>query len=36
MNDYKTRAMEILHSFPESPSRDSLRDLVEYTVSRKK
>ncbi len=36
MNEYKTSAMEILYSFPESPSRDSLRDLVEYTVSRKK
>jgi len=36
MNEYKSSAMEILHSFPESPSRDSLRDLVEYTVTRKK
>ena len=36
MNEYKSQAMEILYSFPESPSRDSLRDLVEYTVSRKK
>lgn len=36
MNEYKTSAMEILYTFPESPSRDSLRDLVEYTVSRKK
>ncbi len=36
MDEYKARAMEILYSFPESPSRDSLRNLVEYTVSRKK
>jgi octaprenyl-diphosphate synthase len=36
MNEYKSSAMEILHSFPDSPSRDSLRDLVEYTVTRKK
>jgi octaprenyl-diphosphate synthase len=36
MQEYKTTAMDILYSFPESPSRNSLRDLVEYTVSRKK
>jgi len=36
MQEYKAAAMEILYSFPESPSRNSLRDLVEYTVSRKK
>lgn len=36
MLEYKSAAMEILHSFPESPSRSALRDLVEYTVSRKK
>jgi len=36
MLEYKAAAMEILHSFPESPARDSLRDLVEFTVSRKK
>jgi octaprenyl-diphosphate synthase len=36
MQEYKSTAMEILYSFPESPSRNSLRDLVEYTVSRKK
>jgi len=36
MQEYKAGAMEILHSFPESPARDSLRDLVEFTVSRKK
>jgi len=36
MQEYKSAAMEILHSFPDSPSRNSLRDLVEFTVSRKK
>lgn len=36
MNEYKASAMEILHTFPGSPARDSLRDLVEYTVTRKK
>ena len=36
MQEYKASAMDILYSFPESPSRNSLRDLVEYTVSRKK
>ena len=36
MQEYKSAAMDILFSFPESPSRTSLRDLVEYTVSRKK
>ena len=36
MQEYKSAAMEILYSFPETPSRDSLRDLVEFTVSRKK
>jgi len=36
MEEFKSAAMEILYTFPESPYRDSLRDLVEYTVSRKK
>ena len=36
MQEYKSAAMDILYSFPESPSRNSLRDLVEYTVSRQK
>ncbi len=34
MHEFKTSAMEILQSFPPSPSRDSLRNLVEFTVSR--
>lgn len=36
MQEYKSSAIEILYSFPDSPARNSLRDLVEYTVSRKK
>ena len=36
MQEYKSAAMDILYSFPESPSRNSLRDLVDYTVSRRK
>ncbi len=36
MQEYKSAAMEILYTFPESPSRSSLRDLVEFTVSRNK
>ena len=36
MEAFKSAAIDILYTFPESPYRDSLRDLVEYTVSRKK
>lgn len=36
MGEYKLSAMEILQTFPDSPARDSLRDLVEFTVSRNK
>jgi len=36
MQDYKSAAMEILQTFPASPARDSLRELVEFTVSRNK
>ncbi len=36
MHEFKSSAMEILQSFPESPARDSLRELVEFTVSRNK
>ena len=34
MLEYKALAMENLDGFPSSPSRDSLKDLVEFTVSR--
>ena len=36
MQEFKLSAMDILQSFPISPARDSLRDLVEFTVSRNK
>lgn len=36
MLEYKNGAMEILQTFPDSPAKDALRDLVEFTVSRKK
>lgn len=36
MQEFKSSAMEILYTFPDSPARDSLRDLVEFTVSRDK
>ena len=36
MEEFKSGAMEILYTFPDSPARDSLRDLVEFTVSRDK
>lgn len=36
MQEFKSSALEILHTFPDSPSRTSLRDLVEFTVSRNK
>ncbi len=36
MNEYTDKALKILYSFPENPSRKSLQDLVEYTVKRNK
>ncbi|MCF8224950.1 MAG: polyprenyl synthetase family protein [Bacteroidales bacterium] len=36
MNEYKIKAEEILHLFPENEARKSLGDLVNYTVERKK
>ena len=36
MNKYLDEAMEILDSFPDSPSKASMRDLVEFTVKREK
>lgn len=35
MKQYQDEAMEILHSFPASPSRDALEDLVGYVTERK-
>jgi octaprenyl-diphosphate synthase len=36
MNEYKSKALEILNEFPASESRDSLQELVIYTTERKK
>ena len=36
MQEFKSNAMDILMEFPASPARQSLRDLVEFTVSRNK
>jgi octaprenyl-diphosphate synthase len=36
MHEYKNVALEILNDFPPSAARDSMRDLVEFTVTRKK
>jgi octaprenyl-diphosphate synthase len=36
MVEFKQKALQILDSFPDSPAKNSLKDLVEYTVSRKK
>jgi len=35
MNAYRDEALEILYSFPESPVRKALEDLVRYTTDRK-
>jgi octaprenyl-diphosphate synthase len=36
MMEYKHKALEILHSFPESEARKSLELLVNYTIERNK
>ena len=36
MHRYKDEALDILKSFPESDSKNSLIGLVEYTISREK
>jgi octaprenyl-diphosphate synthase len=36
MDEFKTKALEILHSFPPSSTRDSLETLVRYTTERKR
>lgn len=35
MNNYRDEALEILNSFPDSPSRQALEKLVRYTTDRK-
>jgi geranylgeranyl pyrophosphate synthase len=34
--DYKTKAIELLSEFPENEAKRSLKDLVEYVVTRSK
>jgi octaprenyl-diphosphate synthase len=36
MQKYKQESLDILERFPVSPARDAMRDLIEYTVARKK
>ena len=36
MKRYRDEALEILHSFPDSPSRTSLEQLINYTIEREK
>ena len=36
MKQYRDEALEILHTFPESPSRISLEELINYTIERNK
>ena len=36
MEEYRNKAMDILYEFPESNSRKSLENLVNYTITRKK
>ena len=36
MYDYRNRAFEILHTFPDSPSKTSLEELVKFVTERKK
>jgi octaprenyl-diphosphate synthase len=36
MNQYRDKALAILDSFPESDVKESLREFVQYTTSRKK
>jgi octaprenyl-diphosphate synthase len=36
MQEFKLSALESLNDFPASPARDAMKDLVEFTVSRKK
>lgn len=36
MHEYKNGALEILNDFPPSAARESMKDLVEFTVTRKK
>ena len=36
MNEYRDKALSIIHEFPDTPVRQTLEDLVRYTTDRKK
>ena len=36
MNQYRDKALAILDSYPDSEVKESLREFVQYTTSRKK
>ena len=36
MKDYRAQAFELLHTFPESPVRNSMEQLVTFVTNRKK
>jgi octaprenyl-diphosphate synthase len=36
MNEYRDKALSVLNSYPDSPVRESLKEFVNYTTSRKK
>ena len=35
MLEYKDEAIELLHEFPDNPSRQALEEIIEFTISRK-
>jgi octaprenyl-diphosphate synthase len=35
MNSYKSKAIDILNNYPESPYRNSLLQMIDYVVERK-
>lgn len=36
MEEYKTKAIDLLHEFPENDARNALEEIIEFTVMRKK
>ena len=36
MNEYKTRALELLHQFPDNEGRRALEQIIEYIINREK
>jgi len=35
MNDYKNKALSILETYPDSPYKNSLLQMIDYVVERK-